>query len=63
MSANISQDVTPNPVLMQAATKECLKTKIHQESLGLGFHGRLAHLRCQEELCESAGLETSESFD
>lgn len=30
---------------MQETTEECLKTQIHQESLGLGFHGRLAHLR------------------
>lgn len=45
MSANISQHVTSHPVLMQETTKECLKTKIHQECLGMGFHGHLAHLR------------------
>lgn len=44
MYANISQHMTSHPVLMQETTKECLKTKIHQESLGMGFHGRLAHL-------------------
>lgn len=45
MSANISRHLTPHPVLMQETTKECLKTKIHQKSLGMGFNGRLAHLR------------------
>lgn len=54
-----------NPALVQEATKDCLKSKIHPESPEMGFHGRLAHFctAATRGLVNPLDVKTSESFD
>lgn len=46
-------------------TRDCLKSKIHQETLETGFHGRSAHpgAAAARGLVNPLDVETNESFD
>lgn len=60
---NVRRD--SNPALVQGPTRDCFESKIHQETLEMGFHGRLAQLGAAATggLVNPLDEETSESFD